>query len=277
MNKRNRSQGWSHAKKTGHQNEEIAATNIANCPDIQNKITLVSNCHNLLFSNVKYGGLHESKVESIIENHKTTSKTDIMIPYDNKTLNISLKKDSGGQVFLISVDNFIFGFEKHYSTTIPNHIKRALALFFGSVDKDEITDIVNRQCSPYKNYEIRKNRLTASTLHQFDLNLYNALIEWFADNIRNTFDFCFIRGMSKNQYDWANIIWYKNFLNENTYDNMFNLNNLRDKLPNCAEYGSKNGGTTIQLPFGFLQWHNPSKKEHGDMQFHHSLEKLINL
>lgn len=277
MNNRNRSQGWAHAKKTGHLNEEIAATNIANSPDIQNKITSVSNCNNLVFSNVRYGGLHESKVESIIENHKTTSKTDIMIPYDDNTLNISLKKDSGGQVFLISVDNFIYGFEKHYFTTIPNHIKRALALFFGSVDKAEIINIVNRQNSPYKSYEIRKNRLTASTLYKFDLNLHNALIDWFAYNITNIFDFCFIRGMSKNQKDWANIIWYKNFLNENTYDKMFNLNNIKDNLQKYAEYGSKNGGTTIQLPFGFLQWHNPSKKEHGDMQFHHSLEKLIRL
>ncbi len=277
MNNRNRSQGWTHAKKTGHLNEELAAMNIANCSTVQTTITELSNCNNIDFNNVKYGGIHETKVESVIENHKTTSKTDITIPCDNGMLNISLKKDAGGQVFLISVDNFIFGFEKHYLKIIPNHIKRALALFFGSVDIGEIITIVDQQHSPYKSYEIRKNRLTACSLYKYDINLHDALIKWFTDNIKDIFDFCFIRGMSKNQNDWANIIWYKNFLNENTYDEMLNLNTLKDKLPNYAEYGSKNGGTTIQLPFGFLQWHNPSKKEHGDMQFHHSLEKLINL
>ena len=36
-------------------------------------------------------------------------------------------------------------------------------------------------------------------------------------------------------------------------------------------YGNNNGGTTIQLPFGFVQWHK------GQMQFHHSYEKIRNL
>lgn len=36
-------------------------------------------------------------------------------------------------------------------------------------------------------------------------------------------------------------------------------------------YGYKNGGTTIQLPFGFVQWHQSS------MQFHHSFDKIRNI
>ena len=41
-----------------------------------------------------------------------------------------------------------------------------------------------------------------------------------------------------------------------------------------TEYGNVGGGTTIQLPFGFVQWHSPTKKIPGDMQFHHNHEKI---
>ena len=36
-------------------------------------------------------------------------------------------------------------------------------------------------------------------------------------------------------------------------------------------YSSTNGGTTIQLPFGFVQWHK------GQLQFHHSFYKLCDM
>ena len=36
-------------------------------------------------------------------------------------------------------------------------------------------------------------------------------------------------------------------------------------------YGTKNGGTTIQLPFGHLQFHQ------GGLQFHHNYEKIKEL
>ena len=36
-------------------------------------------------------------------------------------------------------------------------------------------------------------------------------------------------------------------------------------------YGTSNGGTTIQLPFDFVQWHQKQ------LQFHHSYEKIYNL
>lgn len=277
MSQRNRSQGWTHAKKSGHLNEEKAAYNIKNCTTIQKRLSHISGYNNLSFQDVTYGGIHETKVESIIENSKTTSKTDIIIPYNNSTLNISLKKESSGQVFLVSTNRFINGFETQYSTCIPNDVKQALYLFFGFVDDTLIKDIVNTTSSSYHSYEIRKNRLTAETLKVYDKKLYEVLLLWFSSNIKEIFDFCFIRGLAKNDKDFAHIIWYKNFLNENSDDFLFNLNELKDKLPNNAEYGSKNGGTTIQLPFGFLQWHNPSHKKHGDMQFHHSLDKLLKL
>lgn len=49
------------------------------------------------------------------------------------------------------------------------------------------------------------------------------------------------------------------------------------QIPKNAKYGTKNGGSTIQLPFGFVQWHSPRKVIPGNLQFHHSYDKMIEL
>ena len=59
------------------------------------------------------------------------------------------------------------------------------------------------------------------------------------------------------------------------------IDDLCTLLQNAANqntfYGKVGGGTTIQLPFGFVQWHSPTKKIPGDMQFHHGYEKIKEL
>jgi len=87
-------------------------------------------------------------------------------------LNVSIKKDTGGQVFLIGIDRFIEGFEIQYKKSIPSDVKRALSLYFGSAD--DTLDIVNTYASENKNLETRKHRLVAETLKAYDKNLYNA-------------------------------------------------------------------------------------------------------
>lgn len=34
------------------------------------------------------------------------------------------------------------------------------------------------------------------------------------------------------------------------------------------------GGTTIQMAFGFVQWHSPQKTIPGCIQFHHNYNKI---
>ena len=46
---------------------------------------------------------------------------------------------------------------------------------------------------------------------------------------------------------------------------------LSKKYSNKIWYGKKNGGSTISLPFGFVQWHQ------GKIQFHHNLESIQEL
>jgi hypothetical protein len=274
MDNRDRATGWKHAKISGHFNENSVTELISNDTNTHARILSCSKCQNLAYSAAILGGINEKKVESVV-GAKTTPKTDIEVQFISKSINVSLKKSLGGQVFLVSVDNFIKGFEVQYNKKIPDKVKKAISLFWGT--SDEVKYIVNHSNSKYKKYELRKHRVVASTLEKYDKELSDLLILWFAENMADIFDFCFSKGLAKNQKDWADILWYKNQLEENDIDEMFSISEIRSLIPNEAEYGPKNGGTTIQLPFGFVQWHCPSGVVPGLMQFHHSFKKLKKL
>lgn len=276
MTKRNRSEGWTHAKHTGHENEKKIAELVKNNPQIQKR--LLSCAHldeNITIKEIKYGGICESDVDCIIGDEKTKSKTDMWLLLSNgERLNISIKKSLQGQVFLIGIDRFIEGFEKQYKKNIPDEVKRGISLYFGSAE--DTIEIVNGYGSKYKSLETRKHRLVAKTLKSYDESLATNLIKWFNDNITDLFNYCFSRGLAKNKEDWAEIVWYKNTVGENSFDRLFFLPDIKF-VPGSATYGDKNGGSTIQLPFGFVQWHSPRKKIPGDLQFHHQYKKLLEL
>ena len=184
----------------------------------------------------------------------------------------------GGQVYLISINRFIEGFEKQYKKSIPEKVKRAIELFWGSAeDTTEIIDKIGTK----KDYEYRKHRLVADTLYLYNEELYYELLNWVKENTDLIADFCFSRGLAKNEEDWADIVWYKNEVGEYDENNCFYIKDLCKKLQEAAatetEYGKVGGGTTIQLAFGFVQWHSPSKTIPGQIQFHHSYIKIANL
>lgn len=272
---RNRSEGWQHAKLTGHENEEkIAKLTMEDC-EIQKRLLICAHLDpvNVSIDNVMYGGLCESDVDSVFDD-KTKSKTDMWLFLSNgKRLNVSIKKDIGGQVFLIGIERFINGFEIQYKKTIPENVKRAISLYFGSA-ADTIA-IINK-FGVEKALETRKHRLVAETLKAYDKSLAKILLDWFNENMYELFDFCFARGLAKNKEDWAQIVWYKNLVGENSFDILLYLPDMKN-IPKDAVYGSRNGGSTIQLPFGFVQWHSPRKVIPGNLQFHHSYEKMIDL
>ena len=63
-----------------------------------------------------------------------------------------------------------------------------------------------------------------------------------------------------------------NLLEENDTDAIFPIEDPCSAAQRAAKretcYGTAYGGTTIQLPFGFVQWHQAK------MQFHHQYEKV---
>lgn len=275
MEHRNRAQGWKHAKRSGHENERLVAELTENDINIQNRLLKCAQITDATVDRVEFGGLCETDVDCVLGG-KTKSKTDMWLFLSNgKRLNVSIKKDEGGQVFLIGIERFINGFELQYHKNIPDSVKRAISLYFGSAV--DTLEVINDFGSTNKQLEIRKHRVVADTLKAYDGNLYHLLLNWFNENISELFDFCFAKGLASNSEDWAQIVWYKNMVGENQFDTMLYLEDFKSNIPPTAVYGTRNGGSTIQLPFGFVQWHSPRKIIPGNLQFHHSYEKIKSL
>lgn len=273
MAPRNRSEGWKHAKNSGHKNEQLVAQLTRSNPEIQKRLLHCAHWDNEQIISVEYGGLHEKNVPCVFPGETTKTKTDMwLVTASGKRLNVSVKKDEKGQASLVTIDRFIRGFEAQYHTIIPNEVKRALRLYFGSAT--DIPEIVQEYASNHIPLQIRQHRLVAETLKSYDSALADLLLSWMDVNMPRIFDFCFSKGLAKNPEDWAHILWYRNLLGEYSFDTMINLQET--KFFSSCYYGNKNGGSTIQLPFGFIEWHSPTKKIPGKMQFHHSYEKILN-
>ena len=272
---RNRAEGWKYAKLSGHENENLVKELFSDKCTFQAKFLERLGKSNCKILKVEVGGLNEKNVVSVLGN-TTKSKTDLKVFFNDGTVfNISIKKSLGGQVYLISIHNFILGYEKQFDEVIPEDVKRAIELYWGKAN--DTLDIVNK-LGTNKAYETRKNRLVADTLKAYDKHLYECLLDWFKNNISNLVTFCFASGLAKDRNEWANVIWYDNELGENSVDDLFLISDLQKYFESIAEtetyYGNRGHGSTIQLPFGFVQWHSPKKIIPGCIQFHHSYEKL---
>jgi len=271
MEKRNRSEGWKHAKLSGHENERLLKQML---DDGNSDLLETLGMQRADIASIDIGGLKETNVPCVIGG-TTKSKTDCVIVAGSKIRNISLKKGNG-QVYLITVDRFINGFEKQYNVTIPEIVKRGIALYWGTAnDTLEIVDKVGTK----KAYETRKHRLSGDTLRLYDEKIYNDLVAWFTYEAANIFDFCFSKGLASNVNDHAEYIWYYNTLGENNNNSLYSVSELKAAVVENpqAMYSPKAGGTTIWLPFGFVQWHSPTKVIPGCMQFHHQYVKVKSL
>lgn len=277
---RDRTEGWKYAKLSGHKNEANLKDQLNNDEAFFQRLAYKLLGEKNLTGYVDVGGLKERNVPCILGN-TTKSKTDMKIRIENyNPINISIKKSLGGQVYLIRTSRFIEGFENQFSIKIPEDIKKAMLLFWGEdADIDNIIDKYGeKENKSIANYEKRKRRLVATSLHRYDQSLYNSLLQWFKENIYHIAHFCFSSGLAQNKSDWAQYVWYINlvgdFLEDNTLDNIFAIDDICNNSSlnkQYIDYGTKFGGTTIQLPFGFVQWHQ------GQMQFHHSYEKIFEI
>lgn len=272
MEYRDRAAGWQHAKLSGHKNEDLVKGLLDNDKEYAlaflNRLGLASD----LIKETRIGGLRETNVESV-NGRKTKSKTDLKVFLKNgKKVNISIKKSLCGQVYFVRAGLFIDTFEKQFNRTIPQTVKRAINLFWAGAD--DACSIIERFSIKDRNYDLqyRHKSLNATTLKAYDEELYHALLSWFRDNIYAITKLCFSMGAAKNKEDWSDSIWYINLLDENDVDELFSIEDICRAAQGCAwdktYYSSSNGGTTIQLPFGFVQWHQ------AQLQFHHNFLKI---
>ena len=269
---RDRATGWQHAKLSGHKNEKCVEELFAN-EEFKKNFSQRLGIGNIVEATV--GGLCEKDVECVLGG-VTKSKTDLVLrTEDGKRVNISIKKSWGGQVYLISVDRFIEGYEKQFSTAIPDDIKDSLYLYFygHNMTKELLkrADIVADEADNIVKYQHRKERLVWQSLVNYDSEKANRFLSWFKENIDNIADFCFSKGLAKNKSDWADYVWYINLVGEEEFDSIFSISEIKEYVLNNKDSitpSTRYGGSTIWLPFGFVQWHQKQ------MQFHHSYSLL---
>lgn len=273
---RDRSEGWQYAKLSGHQNEERVRAlfdSPSYCEEFGTRIGLAG-----LIQRARVGGLNETDVNGVL-GHKTKSKTDLVLDADNgSAIKISIKKSAGGQVYLIGVERFIEGYEIQFDEVIPHEVKEALRIYFyGHPQIDAIlrNDSVNKNLSKrVLDLQKRKRRLVWDALKQYKEDYAEAMLRWFQDKIGNITLYAFSRGLASDCKDWAEYIWYKDLVGKNHFDDLFNIVDVVNavvKNKDMVSPGKVNNGSTIQLPFGFVQWHQ------GQMQFHHSREKILEI
>lgn len=277
MAQRNRATGWQHAKLSGHTNEarvkELLDNNVEYGQEFMTRLGLPSES----IKSTSIGGLHETNVPGVL-GKKTKSKTDLKIKCTSgKDINISIKKSLGGQVYFVRAGLFIKVFEKQFHKSIPSDVQRAIKLFWAAADDASaiIEQYGNKSDANSYDLQVRHKSLNAITLMSYDVNLYNALLNWFKDNIYELTKLSFTMGAARDEDEWSDYVWYINLLGENDVDEVFYIEDICQaavKVSNSETfYGDINGGTTIQLPFGFVQWHQ------SQLQFHHSYDKVCSL
>ncbi len=277
MDHRDRASGWQHAKLSGHKNEDLVKRLLDTNEDFQNSFLHRVDRMNAKIVDTSIGGLHETNVPSV-NGKKTKSKTDLKVYLNtNEVVNVSIKKSLCGQVYFVRARLFIDTFERQFNTRIPADVQRAINLFWAAADDavaivEEFGDRSNR-----KNYDLqlRHKSLNATTLRAYDEHLYEALLEWFTENAYELAKLSFSMGAVSDRKEWSDFVWYINLLEENDTDDIFFIEDICNAVQDVAKeetyYGSSYGGTTIQLPFGFVQWHQ------GQLQFHHNYDKIANL
>ena len=277
MTNRDRETGWKHAKLSGHKNEQCVKELLDTDFEYGNKLLKSLGLFSEKIQSTSIGGLHEKNVAGVL-GKKTKSKTDLKITCSSgKTINLSIKKSLGGQVYFVRADLFIETFEKQFGKQISSNVQRAIRLFWATADDaiDIIDHYGDKSDKKSYNLQVRHKSLNATTLKRYDINLYQDMLKWFRINIYEIAKLAFSMGAAQNKSEWSDYIWYINLLGENDVDETFCIEDVCRAAINVADsetyYGDSNGGTTIQLPFGFVQWHQ------GQLQFHHSYEKLCSL
>ena len=269
-------------KVSGHKNEEMIAEalnkNIAFRTHFCERIGMNASD----FVAATAGGRHAPQVESIIGG-KTAEKTDVRIMWQGGALtNISLKKDAAGQVYLVTARNFVSVYEAQYNVTVPDKVRRALALFIGEAeDSKAILDVTDLSVDGEKVRSIayeQNHRLVFEVIRNYDANMASMLLDWLKKQIASVCELCFSAGAVKDRDKWANVLWYKNLVDADGQglDFLVPISRVVSALvkngdKNIVERGPKNAGSTIQLPFGHLQYHLKQ------LEFYQQLKKIQSL
>lgn len=225
------------------------------------------------------GGLHAPKVESVTGG-KTLENTDVRILWKGGALtNISVKMDAAGQVHLMGASNFVATFEAQYHLTVPAKVRRALELFVGeAADAKSILEATDVSVDGARARRIalgQHGRLVFEVIRNYDARMAEMLLDWLKVKIVPVCELCFSAGAVKDKEKWANVLWYKNLVDGKGQglDFLVPIKRILSALEENGEKnevtrGPQNAGSTIQLPFGHVQYH------HRQLEFYQQLRKI---
>ncbi len=290
LTQRNRSEGWSHAKRTGHNLEcEIAS-------ELRCNLGFSSKLHERLFGEtagslpeVEVGGSDASPVPSVLEG-KTPSKSDLCVRWDSdRVARISLKKSDQGQVWLVSAERFFSGFEAHFGEAVPVSVQLGLRLFIGPIEMEEMRRVLggSRPKGPCDRrgefQEYRQRRFVSYSLEAFEPESWKATLRWLGIEMPRITELCFARGLCSDHTGIAEFVWYPLACiatGERFGFDIFPIDHLIRAvslvpLQHRAIPGPTRGGSTVLMPFGSLQMHRPSGKN--QLQFRHSRDALVEI
>jgi len=224
------------------------------------------------------GGKHAKKEVSVLGG-TTAGKTDVSVLWkDGSHTNISLKKCSAGQVYLVTAKNFVAAYEAQYHVIVPSKVCRALAFFIGEDPESrsilEATDISvdgekARKLAFDQNY-----RLMFCVIQNYDPNMAAQLLAFLHDKLDNVFELCFSAGAVKDRNLWSDVLWYKNLVDADgmCLDYLVSIPvvkaAIQRKSRELVVHPGKKPGSTIQLPFGHVQYF------HRQLEFYQKLKKI---
>lgn len=275
MNDRNRSQGWQYAKLSGHSNEERVKELLDSDTLYLNRFMQRAGYANEIVVGTSIGGLHETNVDGVLGG-STKSKTDLKIYCQSgRVINISIKKSLAGQVYFVRAGLFIEVFERQFGKIIPREVCRGIELFWSAADDavDVISEYANHADRKSYDLQIRHRSLNSATLYSYSPEIFCAMLNWFSENMYELTKLSFSMGAAAQHEEWSEFVWYINLVGEHNVDMLFSIEELCHAAMNQANdlTAFSANGTTLQLPFGFVQWHQQQ------MQFHHQFVKLRNL
>lgn len=295
MTQRSRAQGWQHAKRSGHQREvDLAA-------ELREDSQFSSWIHEKIFGTsesvaplVASSGASMERVPSVLGD-LTIPKVDIEVIWPHpreSTARVSLKKSETGQVWLVTRDRFIRGFEAQFDRSVSNAVVEGLRLFIGPLEEFEMVQALagrpllgGMSRSSGVPQELHQRRFVAATLDAYFREIWRETLGWFRLETHRIAELCFRRGLAAQPEHYASGLLYS--INDPSSgrvgNHYFALSELADRIHALAPelravVGPRSGGSTVVLPFGFLQMHNPRPRGQvswkNQLQFHHQLKQL---
>jgi hypothetical protein len=237
---------------------------------------------------IKAEPTHNKEMPWSIFGDRTAAKTDVNVfVNEGNPLDISIKKPStkSGQVLLCKLARFLSLIERKSGGPIPANVKWTLRAIFGETDGISIMDfapeakLLSPQIKRHKlQAEVYQNRLYPSTIAQSYPNRWNELKAWFSEHMAEITDCCFRSGMCDDNRDshvTAEFI-YIGYLGK-----FYTTKSIIEaSLPHVINY-SQTGyykGSTILMPWGFLQGHRPGENDGPyQVQFHWRGKDILEL